>query len=321
MFIRNYKECSAPWRSTQSVRMNYMDASKTLDPFIPMRGIRQGDSLSPYLFILCIDFLGQLIESKCAKNVQDPVKSSKSGLAFSYLFFADDLVLFVKANKENCSSIRSVLDKFCSKSGQTISEAKSKVYFSLNVDSDTRDSFCETPGFHFINFLRKYLGIPIWQPGSSLHEFNFLLERMKQKLAGWKSNFLSMAGRAVLIQVSISTIPAYIMQCVSLPSKNQNGIDKISQNFLWGTTESTKKKKKKSIGLVGIKLPNQKKRVVQAFKQPKAKTQLSLLSSTGDSIQRRKVYGFRFLGRSIALIKGLIPATQTSSLAHKCGRV
>ena len=245
MFIRNYKECNALWRSMQSVRMNYMDASKTLDPFIPMRGIRQGDSLSPYLFILCIDFLGQLIESKCAKNVQDPVKSSKSGLAFSYLFFADDLVLFVKANKENCSSIRSVLDKFCSKSGQTISEAKSKVYFSLNVDSDTRDSFCEIPGFNFINFLGKYLGIPIWQPGSSLHEFNFLLERMKQKLAGWKSNFLSMTGRAVLIQASISTIPAYIMQCVSLPSKIQNGIDKISQNFLWGTTVSTKKNTKK----------------------------------------------------------------------------
>ena len=170
-----------------------------------------------------------------------------------------------KPIKKNCSSIRSVLDKFCSKSGQTISEAKSKVYFSLNIDSDTRDSFCEIPGFNFINFLGKYLGIPIWQPGSSLHEFNFLLERMKQKLAGWKSNFLSMTGRAVLIQASISTIPAYIMQCVSLPSKIQNGIDKISQNFLWGTTVSTKKntkKKKKSIGLVGIKLPNQKKRVV-----------------------------------------------------------
>ena len=100
MFIRNYKECNALWRSMQSVRMNYMDASKTLDPFTPTRGIRQGDPLSPYLFILCIDFLGQLIESKCAENAQDPVKSSKSGLAFSYLFFVDDLVLFVKANKK-----------------------------------------------------------------------------------------------------------------------------------------------------------------------------------------------------------------------------
>ena len=105
MFIRNYKECNALWRSMQSVRMNYMDASKTLDPFTPTRGIRQGDPLSPYLFILCIDFLGQLIESKCAENAQDPVKSSKSGLAFSYLFFVDDLVLFVKANKKKIAPL------------------------------------------------------------------------------------------------------------------------------------------------------------------------------------------------------------------------
>lgn len=139
-----------------------MDASKTLDPLTPTRGIRQENPLSPYLFIQCIDFLGQLIESKCAENAWDPVKSSKTGLAFSHLFFLDDLLLFAKANQENCSSICSVLDKFCSRSGQKISEAKSKVYFSPNVDNDTRDSFYEIPGFHSIKFLGQYLGIPIW---------------------------------------------------------------------------------------------------------------------------------------------------------------
>ena len=94
---------------------------------------------------------------------------------------------------------------------------------------------------------------------------------MKQKLAGWKSNFLSMAGRAVLIQVSISTIPAYIMQCVSLPSKNQNGIDKISQNFLWGTTESTKKKKKKKHWIGWNKITKPKKEGGLGFQTAKGK--------------------------------------------------
>lgn len=65
-----------------------------LDPIFPLTGIRQGDPLSPYLFILCMDFLGQLIEEKCSKKVWQLVKASQSGPTFSHLMFANDLVFF-----------------------------------------------------------------------------------------------------------------------------------------------------------------------------------------------------------------------------------
>ena len=55
---------------------------------------------------------------------------------------------------------------------------------------------------------------------------------MKQKLSRWKENLLSMAGRSVLIQSSLSTIPNYSMQCAYLLSKVLEGIDRISKNFL-----------------------------------------------------------------------------------------
>lgn len=207
----------------------------TMDPIIPSRGIRQGDPLSPYIFILCMDWLGQLIEGKCAEKLWLPVKSSKSGPSFSHLFFADDLVLFAKANQTNCSTIRDVLDEFCEKSGQSVSEAKSRVFFSPNVDRDTRESLCDILGFQSTRSLGKYLGIPIRHPGSSSHDFDFILDRMKHKLAGWKANLLSMAGRAVLIQSSLSTIPAYVMQCAHLPERILSGIDRANRNFLWGT--------------------------------------------------------------------------------------
>lgn len=69
-----------------------------LEPIQPSRDIRQGDSLSPYIFFLCMEFLGQLIEEKCNEKLWCPIKASRSGLNFSNLFFADDLVLFAKAN-------------------------------------------------------------------------------------------------------------------------------------------------------------------------------------------------------------------------------
>lgn len=141
----------------------------------------------------------------------------------------------------NCITIREVLDDFCSKTGQTISVAKFRVYFSPNVDRDIKESFCDILGFTSTPNIDKYLGIPIKHPGSSSLDYNFILDRVKNKLAGWKANLLSPAGRAVLIQASSSTIPAYVMQCSLLPNRILEGIDQVNRNFLWGLTESARK--------------------------------------------------------------------------------
>ena len=76
-----------------------------LEPIQPSRGIKQGDPLSPYIFIMCIEFLGQLIEGKCIEKLWNPVKASRNSPSFSHLFFTNDLVLFAKANQANCTAI------------------------------------------------------------------------------------------------------------------------------------------------------------------------------------------------------------------------
>ena len=224
-----------------SVSTSILVNGEALDSIYPSRGIRQGDLLSPYLFILCMDYLGQLIEEKCHIQLWQPVKASQSGPAFSHLFFADDLVLFAKADYINCSAIRDVLDDFCSLFGQTISEAKSKVLFSPNVDRDTRKSLCNILGFASTPNLGKYLGFPIKHVRSSSQDYNFILDRVKQKLARWKANLLSLAGRAVLIQASTAAIPSYVMQCTHLPIKILEGLDWVNRNFLWGSSENVRK--------------------------------------------------------------------------------
>ena len=203
-----------------------------LDPFRPSRGIRQGDPLSPYLFIICIEYLSHLIELKCVDKSWNPVKTSRSGLPFSHLFFADDLVLFAHANPDNCLAIREVLSDFCAKSGQTISATKSRVFFSLNVDPDQREALSNLLGFTPTSNLGKYLGFPLKHPGNRKQDFSFVLDRVKKKLTGWKANLLSMVGRMVLIQSSSSTILAYVMQSNLLPSKILDGIDRVNRNFL-----------------------------------------------------------------------------------------
>lgn len=88
-----------------------------LEPFCPSRGIRQDDPLFLYLFILCMEFLGALIEEKCNSKHWVSIKASRSGLAFSHLFFADDLILFARVDPENCATIKGVLEEFCVSSG------------------------------------------------------------------------------------------------------------------------------------------------------------------------------------------------------------
>ncbi|XP_075669726.1 uncharacterized protein LOC142639425 [Castanea sativa] len=84
-----------------------------LDPFHPLKGIRQGDPHSPYLFILCMEVLAAFIIEKCKAKLWDPISASRGDAAFSHLFLADDLVLFAKANVKNCRAVRNVLDTFC----------------------------------------------------------------------------------------------------------------------------------------------------------------------------------------------------------------
>lgn len=59
-----------------------------------------------------------------------------------------------------------------------------------------------------------------------------MLDRVKKKLAGWKTNLPSMVGRRVLILASLSTIPTYAMQNVQLSDKILKGIDRVNRNFL-----------------------------------------------------------------------------------------
>ena len=81
--------------------------------------------------------------------------------------------------------------------------------------------------------LGKYLGCPVFQKRPNVTTFSELIEKAMNKLVGWKAKCLSKAGRIILIQSHLESLPAHTMQCFQLPAGVANNIDKINRQFLW----------------------------------------------------------------------------------------
>ena len=97
--------------------MNLLWNGEKSNHFQPSRGIRQGDPLPPYIFVLCIERLAQLINMAVDAKLWDPIHISRYGPKLSYLIFVDDLVLFAKASLDQIRVIKGILDLFCDSSG------------------------------------------------------------------------------------------------------------------------------------------------------------------------------------------------------------
>ena len=193
-----------------------------------------------------MEFLNTLINLKCEEGSWKKVKASCSRSGFSHTFFANDLLLFAKIDESNLEVRVDVLDEFCQLTGLKISKAKSKKNFSPNVATKKRREIVDRIGIGETHNLRKYLGFPIIYKGRRRNEFHFVVKRVQAKLACWKSKCLSPVGRLVLIKATVSLIPEYNMQCYKFPTKVCEDVNKLTRDFLWGSTVE-----KKRLHLVG----------------------------------------------------------------------
>jgi hypothetical protein len=202
--------------------------------FNPERGLRQGDPLSPFLFILGTEVLSRLLLRQESQGLLSGIKIARNFSPISHLLFADDLILFTKATSSQANSLKVVLDQFCTWSGQAINPSKSFIHFSRNTDSSVIHNICGILPFKRALSSAKYLGLPLFFGKSKSANFKDTLDKVSGKIEGWRAKTLSQVGRTVLIKSVASTIPAYAMSSFLLPSSITNFLDKIFKIFWWG---------------------------------------------------------------------------------------
>ncbi|KAI5352872.1 Hypothetical predicted protein [Prunus dulcis] len=198
-------------RCITSVRFTVLSNGKSGNPFKPSRGIRQGDPISLYIFILVIDVLSVMLNKVVERGIVQGIRFSRDGPTLSHLFFADDSILFLKAIKRNCNVVASILNSYSHASGQVINFEKSNVYFSPNTPQQFRETVEHIMHVNITENPGKYLGLPTMWGRSKREAMNFVKERMMSKVEGWKQKLLTQAGCEILIKVMAQAIPTYPM--------------------------------------------------------------------------------------------------------------
>ncbi|XP_026378698.1 uncharacterized protein LOC113273150 [Papaver somniferum] len=127
----------------------------------PTRGLRQGDPLSPYLFIIVMDYLSRLLVNATTNHVIYGVKAARNAPAITHLLFADDILIFTKADRHNATGILNTLNQFGNISGQLLNLNKFSVYFSKNMSPAAKHDLTSALGMIEMQENDKYLGVTL----------------------------------------------------------------------------------------------------------------------------------------------------------------
>ena len=119
---------------------------ETTEKIIPSRGIKQGDPISPYLFLLCSEGLHALIEKAARAGLIRGISLCRNGPRITHLFFADDSLLFCRASFQECIHIQTILSEYEAASGQKLKRDKTTLFFSKGTSPSTQENITNLLG-------------------------------------------------------------------------------------------------------------------------------------------------------------------------------
>ncbi|XP_031106167.1 uncharacterized protein LOC116010798 [Ipomoea triloba] len=221
-----------------TVRYRIVVNGKLTKLIVPSRGIRQGDPLSPYLFILCAEGLSYLLQNQEIQGNIHGCKVARGAPSISHIFFADDSLLFFRAEVRESEAIKNCLNTYEATSGQAVNLNKSCICFSRNTQDLIKESITGCIGIVNVVGLGKYLGLPLGIGRNKQGIFSYIEAKIKQRISGWNKRILSRAGKEVLLKSIAQAMPTFTMSIYLLPKTLCSNLENTLNKFWWQNKES-----------------------------------------------------------------------------------
>ncbi|XP_034674249.1 uncharacterized protein LOC117905435 [Vitis riparia] len=202
--------------------------------FPSSKGLRQGDPLSPYLFVMGMEVLDVLIRRAVEGGFLSGCiirGGSEPSLSISHLFFADDTIIFCEARKEHLTHLSWILFWFEAASGLRINLAKSEIIPVGEVVE--MEELAVELGCRVGSLPSQYLGLPLGAPNKAPYMWDGVEERVRRRLALWKRQYISKGGRVTLIKSTLASMPIYQMSIFRMPKIVARRLEKVQRDFLW----------------------------------------------------------------------------------------
>ncbi|XP_071902759.1 uncharacterized protein [Coffea arabica] len=229
------------WRLISNVWLSVIINGASHGFFKSMRGLRQGDPLSPALFIIGAEVLSRGLNNLVMQSGFVGFKVPYGCPAITHLAFADDVLIFANGSSNSLKVIMQVLEAYQRCSGQLINVLKSCYLVHPSLSPARRRVIERTTKFTWQSFPIRYLGFPLYFGRCKSSYFGEACQSILGRIISWKSRMLSFGGKIVLIKHVLASMPVHLMSAAIIPSKVFRTIEKAFSTFIWGSSPEDSK--------------------------------------------------------------------------------